>query len=449
MGRIRNETLRALRKQRGWTQTEFAERIAAELDLMGVNAAPVERLVSKWESGEIQWPHRHYREALRRIFGVADDAALGFVSPRDRNTGRSPRVLVHVLDCDGEGAVQRAAFLRGVAAVAFATTVGEPLQTWLGTERSRSARTARVGASEVEAIERTTSTFATWDNTRGGALSVDAIMAQLNWAATMLDDGRFSSDAVRQRMSSAVANLAGVAGWAAYDAGLHPEARRALVLGVHAAAEGDDWPLRASLLSDLARQAITLDSPNDALDLLRLAHYGAQDTATATTRAMLHVVTARAHGAAGNTQACLRSVDTAEDLYANRNPDDDPVWIQYYSSAQLAGDSGHALYDASLHTPKLRERTAERLLRAVATYGPEYPRSAAFCAVRAAAIRFDEGEPEEGIACSRQLLQLASGIGSARLAADYTMLREHARPYRHIDDVSELEAALTSPSEHA
>jgi transcriptional regulator with XRE-family HTH domain len=435
-----NRTLRDLRRAHQLTQAALANALCADLARHDVNAAPDARLIAAWESGEIQRPQAHYRESLRRLLGVTSDAALGFTPQQARPT----RVISTILDSDSEDAMDRAAFLRGVAAVAFSAAFGQPLQPWLGIEQSRSVRASRIGHDDVAAIERVTIQFDQWDMTRGGGLSVDAAIGQLNWAATLLDQGSFGAPDVRARMCSAVAHLAKVAGWSAYDAGMHAEARRALALGVHAAAEGSDWPLRALLLSDLARQAITLRQPQQALDLLHLARYAADGTATPATRAMLHVVTARAHGWAGNSRECLRQIGVAEDLYEAPTDQNDPVWIRYYVPAQLTGDSGCAAFDAAQHDEALRPEALQRLTTAAEQYGPRWPRSAALCLARSATIQFDATEPEAAVPVGHAFADIATNIASTRLIEDQRTLVLHAAPFTRISDVADLTGRLST-----
>jgi transcriptional regulator with XRE-family HTH domain len=435
-----NRALRDLRHAHRLTQAALAAALCIDLAGHEVNVSPDARLIAAWESGEIQRPQTHYRESLRRVLDVSSDAALGFTS----RTARPTRVISTILDSDSEDAVDRAAFMRGVAAVAFSAAFGQPLQPWLGIEQSRSVRASRIGHQDVTAIERATMHFDQWDMTRGGGLSVDAAMGQLNWAATLLDRGTFGAQDVRARMCSALAHLASVAGWSAYDAGMHAEARRALALGVHAAAEGADWPLRALLLSGLARQAITLSQPHQALELLSLARYGADGTATPATRAMLHVVTARAHGWAGNSQDCLRQIGTAEDVYVTPTEHADPAWIRYYIPAQLAGDSGCAAYDAAQHDPALRPAALQRLTTAAEQYGPRWPRSAALCLSRAATIHFDSAELEAAVPIGHAFADIAADIASTRLIEDQETLIAHAAPFSQSADVVDLTERLTT-----
>jgi transcriptional regulator with XRE-family HTH domain len=437
----RNEVLVTLRKARGWTQEDLAQQVAQVVAALGSNVAPDARLVSAWERGEIRWPQRHYRHALRMLFGGTSDEALGFIRPGKDPARRHPRVLVSVLDFEESSTVRRADFLKSIAGVAFGLTAGEDLQSWPGVDPSRSVKPRVLGASDVAAIEQTTARFAAWERSQGGILSVDAMLGQLNWAATLLDKSRFASEQVRRRMFSAVANLAEVAGFAAYDAGMHTEARRAFTLGVHAAAEGEDWPLRANILSDMARQAISLGHPEDGLDLMQIAIYGADGRATPATQAMLQVVLGRVYGAMGKVRECRNAIAKADHVYEPPT-DEDPAWISYYIPAQLAGDSGHALYSAAQHDVSLRGETANRLATAAETYGPKYPRAAAFCLARLAAIRFDEGEPDEAVAVGRRLLDIGSGVASARLNDDYRLVYAHAKRYQSHGDVAELVADL-------
>jgi hypothetical protein len=189
--------------------------------------------------------------------------------------------------------------------------------------------------------------------------------------------------------------------------------------------------------------------PNEALDMLRLAHYGAQGTATATVTAMLHVTSARAYARAGQEQNCLSAIGHAEEAYASSQPDIDPPWIQYYTSAQLAGDSGNAIFDAAQSDPSLRTQALVRLVQAADSYGPSYPRSAAFCLVRSAAIHFDNGEHQQGVADTDRFIELADAIVSERLTADRQMLMHHARPHLALPEVADVQQRLTRGPDHA
>jgi transcriptional regulator with XRE-family HTH domain len=430
-----NGLLKDLRHILGLTQEGLVDRLNEYLTEHGINAAPDVRSVTAWESGAVRWPHPHYRAALRAILGVDDDAALGF---HLRSAGTPPRVLMQVLDPDTEDPMKRQTFMTGLASVALGAANGQPLQPWLAMERSHSAKPSLIGVADVAAIQRTAEEFSSRGDIRGGAPLVDAMLGHLNWAATLLDQGHFATADVRAQMCSAVACLANTAGFNAYDAGLHAQARRALTMAVHAATEADDQSLRALSLTNMARQAITLGHPGQALDLLNLATHGARDTATPALRSLLHAITARAHGRAGDSPATLNEVAATEDTYAPPAPED-PTWMQIRPSA-VAGDCGVALFEAALHqgTDASRTRAIQRLTTAAAGHASRAPRPAAVCRARIATLHFQAGDLEPAVAEARAFTTLAHGINSARLREDRAMLARHAHPHLGAPAVADL-----------
>jgi hypothetical protein len=401
-----NYLLKNLRVAFGLTQQDLVDRLREHLDAEGVNAA------------------------------------LGF---RPRTAGPPPRVITQVLDPDSEDPVKRQTFMTGLAVVALGGAAGQPLQPWLAMDRSRSVRPTLIGVRDVEAIQHTAEHFAALDKARGGVLSTDAVLGQLNWASTLLDQGRFASDQVRAQMCTTVGYLAQVAGMSAYDAGLHPQARRALALAVHAAAEAGDWPLRAFALASMARQAITLGQPRQALDLTTLASYGLSTNRhtqiPSALRALLHGATARAQGRTGDAPATLAEIGAAEDSYVPPGPGD-PTWLQFYKSAHVAGDCGNAMFDAAQHQTELRGQALQRLTIAAADYGPAHPRSAAFAHARVAALHLDAGDIEPAVEHGRVFTELATGIGSTRISQDRTMLTQHAGPHLDVPAVAALAHTL-------
>jgi hypothetical protein len=435
-----NHLLRDLRHVLGLTQRGLVDRLVEQLAAAGESAVPDVRSVTAWESGAVRWPHPHYRRALRAVFGVDDDAALGFRLP---SAGAPPRVLMQVLDPDTEDPMRRQSFMTGLASVALGAANGQPLQPWLAMERSRSARPSLVGATDVEAIHSTADQFAAWGDAQGGVQSVDAMLGYLNWASTLLDQGRFASSDVRAQMCSAVAHLAKTAGFNAHDAGLHAQARRAFTLAVHAATEADDQPLRAHALVDMARQAIALDHHGQALDLLALATHGARDTATPALRSLLHAMTARAHGRAGDTTAALTQVAATEHTYQRPEPED-PAWMRAFQPPAVAGDCGVALFDAARRRgdDASRAHALQRLTAAAAGHEPRNRRAAATCRVRIATLHFQAGDLEPAVVEARAFTGLAEGINSARLREDRAVLVRYARPHLGVPAVADLTRRL-------
>lgn len=66
--------------------------------------------------------------------------------------------------------------------------------------------------------------FESWDFTHGGRLAREAVLAPLRWSAGLLD--ATCPAQLRAELFSAVGYLADVAGFIAFDADAHEEARR-------------------------------------------------------------------------------------------------------------------------------------------------------------------------------------------------------------------------------
>jgi len=87
--------------------------------------------------------------------------------------------------------------------------------------------------------------------------------------------------------------------------------------------QGQDWGLRATVLSDMARQAIYQGRIDDGLSLIELSQVR-QGRLTATVRAMLSTVQARALAAADRPSGALSAIGQAEDHFVDSDPAGDP-----------------------------------------------------------------------------------------------------------------------------
>src|SRR5690348_1720900 len=92
----------------------------------------------------------------------------------------------------------------------------------------------------------------------------------------------------------------------------------------------------------MARQAGHLGQPEDALELIHLARYGARQTATPTIDALLHSLEARYCAMMGRLKDFDRAAGQAEAAFADSNPADDPAWVAYFDTASTMQRSGFA-----------------------------------------------------------------------------------------------------------
>jgi hypothetical protein len=273
----------------------------------------------------------------------------------------------------------------------------------------------RIGPDHVEEVHAIARMFNAAGHL-GHGIVPEAMAAQTRYAVALLD--AHSDEPTRVDMHTAVGRLALNIGWSLFDAGHHAAADRYFGVGLHCAGVAEAWWLRASILSDMARKAIYLGHPGDALTLLGFAKVR-EDRLGTLRRASLYAVQARAFAALGNVHECVRSIHNAEGLFSDSrdNDRDDPNhtdFAAFFCEAELLGTTGLGLYEVAIDGHEQRN-AADRLRQAVESYPPEYVRSRAFCLARLASLTLRRGDPDEGVELGSRALAEARHIHSSRI----------------------------------
>jgi hypothetical protein len=378
--------------------------------------------IGKLERGCIRWPNQQYREALRAVLGAVSDAELGFSSHRD-GAAESP----------GRMSLNREQFIRLAG-----MTVALPWMALFSPMESTPLPT-RITMTDVSQIRLAVETFCSWDNIYGGGWARRAATAQLQSAAQLLH-GDYS-EVIRPALFAAVGELASITGFMAFDSGAYVDAKNCYQFGLQCAEEVENWPLRAHLLSELARQAAWCHQGDAALTYVDMA-FVRSDHLTPTQLACLYTVKARAYGKLGQVNNCLAAVGLADDAFAKSAPDNvDPPWTTFYDEAQHHGDTAHALYDIAL----LGHRTeaAPRLAYSVTHHHAGYPRSISFSRTKLASLLMATGDPNEAVALGHRTLENFDELRSQRLLAYLGELRTLANKHRAIPGVVELQDRVT------
>ncbi|GLZ38188.1 XRE family transcriptional regulator [Actinokineospora sp. NBRC 105648] len=404
------------------TRQELAELVNAWLhDHTGRLVELDANYIGKLEQGIIRRPQdRDRRAAFRSVLGVPTDVELGF-----RRSPRSGSTL---------GDMDRQQFIRTTLGVAAGTVLGQSALVNLIAPTQPLPVPATVGLAEVAEVRATAAAFAGWDALYGGGVIRQAVHVQLQHYVSLL--GARAVPEVRSELFSAVGYFSHVAGFMAFDAYAHDDARRMFQLALSCAEEAGDWHWRAKILSSLARQAIWCGDPDTGLTYTELAMVRA-DRLTATERAMLHVGRARALAKLGRVEETAAAVGVADEEFANRRPAEDPPWMAYYDHAQHHGDTGHALWDTALRGSFVG---AARHRLAIATEGhaDRHARSRAMSQIKLASLVMATGDPAEAAVLGGQALDWSGPIRSRRAADDLGQLRGLAQAHGHRDDVAEL-----------
>jgi hypothetical protein len=257
--------------------------------------------------------------------------------------------------------------------------------------------------------------------------------------------GTYQSETTRREMHSAVAHLGSTIGFMLFDQSRHLEARQVYLASLSVARDASDvWPLRAIVLSEMARQCLYLGDFDNALELLRIAH-GADDELPATGKAMLNGVRARAYAARGDQRETDRFVGLAEDDFSRSQPGADPSWIAWFDEAELNGETGHAYFALAVDQGNRADEAAGRLTSAAEQHGPDQARSKALALTKLSKVRMvqrDPGAAEDGAAIAMRSLDLYDRLQSPRVRDDLVSLRPLIRPHRHLPALAELDERL-------
>ncbi|MFF0492592.1 helix-turn-helix transcriptional regulator [Nocardia sp. NPDC004068] len=403
--------------ERGWTQAEVAERINVAFESIAQRTGGyTAEYVRKLERGDVRFPTRPYRMAIEVVFGVPVQA-LGFECRRARRSH------------DEEEDVRRIDFLRGLAALSSGALLAGGLKATLDDAIVHTPAPRLVGPEHVEEVAQIAQAVRRADNT-GNPLAWEIMSAQVRRAIGLLEST--SDRKVNLNLHAATAALADAVGWAHFDAGQHHAADRFFRIALHCAEQAGSWWLRADVLSDMARQAIYLGEPDQAITLLGAAKIR-EDRISSLRRSNLAAVQARAFGALGDVRETLRAVRDADEHFHDAAVRDEPDYdsfSNYFSFAQLNGDTAHGLYGIAVHGHAVEE-TRHRLRVAAENYGSDWARSRAFCLALDAALALRGDDVAEGVALSHAAIEAATGIESARLTADLKQIHAAAASKDH------------------
>ncbi|MFJ9782588.1 XRE family transcriptional regulator [Amycolatopsis sp. NPDC101161] len=429
-----NEKLRAKREVtpsrakpgEAMSRSELAEAVNDYLwEAKGRHYSLDAHAIKRYESGKVRWPGDAYREGLRAVLAAATDSELGFrPTPRGSTHGGLKNTASTDVNPDLLGMVDLGL---GPADYLARVSVETPVPD-------------RIGWTDVAHVRSTTRALAMSENLFGGGLSCEAAIAQLRWAARLLEAQ--ASDDVRCAIFESVGNLSGVVAYSAFDIAKFDAADKYFQFALWCAGQGKSWALRANTLAEMARKAAYVGDLDGALSLIEFAQVRS-DRISATARAMLWAIRARLLALTNRTDEAISEVHCADAFFADRDPSSDPPWLCYYDEAEHQGSTGKALMSVARARKKV-ELAAPRLEAAVRLQGSEYRRSRTFSRTRLAALMMSAGDPREGVTIGRQAVVDAASLRSKRIAEELNSLARASKRHVRIGDVAELRRDIAS-----
>jgi hypothetical protein len=278
-------------------------------------------------------PGRPGRPVSLAEIGMADAETMGADVGLD-----FPRPLSAAIDTATQfwSHVNRRDFFLSSSFAAAAYAV--PMSRWLiqPTDRRTHHKGAmRVGRADVAELTEAAERARHWDSKYGGGSSgASQVTACLQDKAALLH-GTYT-DEIGAELFAATAQLARLAGFAAFDMGHHDLAQRHYVQGLRLARAAGDIPFGGYVLVTMAMQAALRGFHDDAIDMAQAAFERTKHTATPRTLAFFRLIEARAHARAGDRRAAGHALAASERLLGlAKSRDDDPPWIDFYDYSRF------------------------------------------------------------------------------------------------------------------
>jgi hypothetical protein len=413
-----NERLRALVEESGVSHKGLARRVVDLGTARGVRGLAYDHSsVARWLAGE--QPREPVPELitdvlaglLQRRLSIADTGMAPSGVPAETGlalAGTWAECVTTAITLWSADASQRRFLTSSAMAVSASQAValqwlvspvpGPP--SWSGLRR--------VGEPDLAAIAEVVASYRELDNRLGGGRVRSAVINYLNTeVAPLLADGRYDVKTGRQ-LATAGAELAQLAGWMAYDAGLHGHAQRYLTVALSFAHHAGNDGLGAEVLAAKAHQAVYLGRPAEAVDLARAAQATARRAGLATLLAECHVMEAHGHAVNDDARACGRALSGAETAFGKAVRDNAPAWLRYFDEAYLAARMAHCF--RALGEPTHAEQYARRSLH----MDGRFVRGKAFNLALLATVLAEQDDVAQACVVGTHALDLATGLRSAR-----------------------------------
>jgi transcriptional regulator with XRE-family HTH domain len=259
----------AARRSRGWSQ----EKLALLLRRRGLGTT--RKAVVRWERGVV--PDSAAQRHLADLFGVTAGARAALAWPDWLPSGDVAGVSE---TWDYAGTVAALSDVTGCAFVDrrdFLALVGPelllPIYMWRlnpGPWLAYRAHGQQVTAALVAEVERLAAIRRRMDDEHGGGALLGMLDSDFRFVTGMLKHGRYT-EPVGRSLSAAAAELARLAGFAAFDSGRQAAAQQYYLAGLRAANASGDHALAVNIVGLLGVQAYSAGRLADSVALMEAA----------------------------------------------------------------------------------------------------------------------------------------------------------------------------------
>ncbi len=396
MAGIGSNNLRAVLKERGWSHSKLVAELRRQAAATGEALPKTESLltlVSRWVNNH-QQPDGFYRDLLARaldrpaaeLFGDEDQAA-------DLETGAEPWRLARALELSS------------------------------------------VGAAALEGIEAAVADFARRYPSTPPATLLDPLAGHYRDVSRLLEGPL--PVAHRRRLVVVAGVLAGLAGNLAFDLKQRPRAEGYFSVALQAAHEAESADLGAWTLAMRSIMPAYNGDPAGALALIEQGQAFAGQAVTATRRAWLAAMEAKAHAGLADATACDDALGRAADAIEHAEASENRLGTDFFDLPRLLAFRGTCAL-------LLRQPRAARaaLAEGLALRPPSDVKGRSLARLDLAAAHIQEREPEQAHAIALEALSIPPHLQRARqIQADLAPWSDE-RPVRDLAD--QLRAILAA-----
>jgi hypothetical protein len=285
--------------------------------------------------------------------------------------------------------------------------------------------------------------FADADHQLGGGYARSTLVHYANQVVTALLQGNYT-DAIGRRLFAAAARLCDVAGFMCFDSGHQGLGQKYFGQALRMAKVSGDQALGGHVLADMSMQAHHQRHPQAASALADAAVTAAGPAGSASTLARCHAIQSRALALRGDATGSDQALNKAERTLTKAAPNDEPFWIRFFTTQQLATESMYAAEDLG-RTRHIRRHAAHALspgagmqrrqvLAAAALAGSHLPAKNATSA--------DSANIDHACHVLRSVLPVIGSLTSARALTSVNAVRRRLAAFSDRPAVQQLEHDL-------
>jgi tetratricopeptide (TPR) repeat protein len=322
---------------------------------------------------------------------------------------------------DGDSTVRRRGFFKASAAAGLA--VGLPELTPLTTGR-------RIGRDIPDRLRQRTARLRRLDDVLGGGDTYRVYLGEYQATKATIREAGYTEETGRALLS-VLAEQAQQAGWAAFDAGNHADARSLYEASHQAATEAEDSALAGNALAFLAYQRINGDRAAGVATAEQSCHTAGPD-APPGVRALLHERLAWAYAVAGQVTETERALSAAATALNDGDGTPQPDWVAWVDRDELQIMTGRCWTE--LRRPL---RAVPVLQDVLARYDDTHARDKSLYLSWLAESYLAAREVEQAATIASRALDLSAGVASVRPRQRLEPTLRQLSPHRDLPVVAE------------